>query len=215
MRLFVSPFAPNAMRVQIVAREKSIDLDMIDVSANRADFLALNPLGQVPVLERADGSILTESLTICHYLDSVSGPFLFGDTAEDRLTIAMWERRSEMQLFNPGVEYGHHVHPMFAGSMTQFPDYAATLRPKANRAAAVFAERLDEHRYLAGATFSAADITACLGYLFLRGYGAFEAEAWPSIERWSDAILARDSMTQVRQMVAWFEASRAGTGNPD
>ena len=211
MRLFVSPFAPNALRVQIIAQEKAIPLEIVNITADRQGYLAINPLGQVPALERDDGSILAESLTIAQYLDRVSGaPFLFGDDAEERLSVAMWERRAEMQLFNPGIEYGHHVHPMFGAFMTQFPEFAASLRPKAKRAAAVFAGRLDRTHYLAGERFTAADVTACLGYLFLRGYGAFEGETWPELERWSDQILARDSMAPVRQLIAWFEATAPG-----
>ncbi|GAC1407017.1 MAG: glutathione transferase GstA [Novosphingobium sp.] len=210
MRLFVSPFAPNALRVQIIAHEKAVDLELIDTSADRAGYLAINPLGQVPSLERDDGSVLTESLTIAQYLDSLSGaPFLFGDNADEWFAIAMWERRAEMQLFNPGVEYGHHVHPMFSRFMAQFPDFAASLRPRAKRAAAVFADQLDHTRYLTGDRFTAADITACLGHLYLKGYGAYEGETWPSLDRWSAEILARDSMATVRQMIAWFDAPGA------
>ncbi len=154
MRLFVSLFAPNVMRVQVTANEKSLSLETVDASADRSGYLSTNPLGQVPALELPDGTILTESLTICQYLDSISAPpFLFGDDAKERLTIAMWERRAEMQLFNVGVDYGHHVHPMFANFFAQFPEYAATLVPKVNRAAKVFSDQLEKMPYLTGDRF--------------------------------------------------------------
>jgi glutathione S-transferase len=208
MRLFVSLFAPNVMRVQVTANEKSLSLETVDASADRSGYLSTNPLGQVPALELPDGTILTESLTICQYLDSISAPpFLFGDDAKERLTIAMWERRAEMQLFNVGVDYGHHVHPMFANFFAQFPEYAATLVPKVNRAAKVFSDQLEKMPYLTGDRFTAADITACLGYLYLVGYGALNADEWPALQRWSTTILDRDSMATVRQMIAWFGKS--------
>ncbi|HRI18391.1 MAG TPA: glutathione S-transferase family protein, partial [Burkholderiaceae bacterium] len=188
----------------------SIALEMVDVSQHRDEFLKANPLGQVPALERADGTILTESLTICQYLDSLAPtPSLFGDSAEERLQIGMWERRAEMQLFNPGVEYGQHVHPMFARFMPQFPDFAASLIPKAERAASLFDAQLGANRFLAGKErFSAADLTACLGYVFLTGYGALDAAKWPAMKRWSEEVLSRDSMAPVRQMISWFAATR-------
>ena len=206
MRLFIFPFAPNVMRVDVVAREKEIDLDWVDISADLKSYLATNPMGQVPALETADGRILTESLTICQYLDNLSGsPFLFGSNDEERLHIAMWERRAETRLFNVGVEYGHHVHPMFAGSSVQFPDYAKTLLPKVEAAAEVFSDQIEKAKYVCGDRFTAADITACLGYIYLTSYGALKADEWPVLQRWSDEVLARKSMDNVRPMIDWFK----------
>jgi glutathione S-transferase len=204
MRLFVSPFAPNVMRVEIVAREKGVALDVVDITADRAGYRAINPLGQVPALELDDGRVLTESLTICQYLDAAAAPHLFGDTPDERWRIAMWERRAETTLFNPAVEYGHHVHPMFGRWMPQFPDYAATLVHKAAAAAAVFAEQLDASEFIAGNRFTAADITALLGYFNWVAYGGLAAEAFPSLRRWSNELLRRDSMASLHQVAAFF-----------
>ena len=204
MRLFVSPFAPNVLRVEIVAREKGIALDTVDINADRAGYHAINPLGQVPALELDDGTVLTESLTICQYLDAAAKPHLFGDAPDERWRIAMWERRAETTLFNPAVDYGHHVHPMFGQWMPQFPDYAATLVPRAAKAAAVFAERLDASAFVAGDRFTAADITALLGYVNWIAYGGLSAAEFPSLRRWSATLLRRDSMASLHKVAAFF-----------
>ena len=91
MKLYVMPFAPNAMRVQIFMLEKGVATDVIDVTPSlKGEYLKINPLGQVPALELDSGEFITESLTICQYLDEVSGPpRLFGATPEERAHIGM------------------------------------------------------------------------------------------------------------------------------
>ncbi len=65
---------PNSYRVRIFMAEKGIDLPMVDVDFAKAEhrapaFLALNSLGQIPVLELDDGTVITESVAICRYLE--------------------------------------------------------------------------------------------------------------------------------------------------
>jgi glutathione S-transferase len=205
MRLFFSPFAPNIVRVQILVAEKNVELEVVDISKDHAGYCAINPLGQVPALELDDGRILTESLTICQYLDEISGaPFLFGNTADERLQVAMWERRGETGLFNPGVEYGHQVHPMFSGRAKQFPDFAATLVPKAEKTLNVFADQLDRTPYLVGDRLTVADITSFLGYVWFVAYGGLGPSERVSMRRWSQRMMARNSMTIVRDIAAYF-----------
>jgi glutathione S-transferase len=209
MRLFVFPFAPNALRVQVMAAEKGIALELVDISLDQAGYHAVNPLGQVPALELDDGRILTESLTICQYLDENSGPpFLFGRDPDERLQIAMWERRGETRLFNPAVEYGHHVNPMFAGRTKQFPDFAATLIPKAEKALSVFADQLERTPCLVGDRLTVADITSFLGYVWFVAYRGLKPSERPSIRDWSGRMMARESMALVRDLTRYFNMPR-------
>ena len=207
MRLYVTPMAPNAVRVQVIASEKCIQLETVDVSQTlKGEYLRLNPLGQVPALELDDGELITESRTIAEYVDAVSGaPYLFGSTPEERARIGMWERRAEMLLFLPGVEYGHHTHPMFAQWITQHPEWAATLVPRATQMVSLIADRLDHSLFLAGDEVSAADFTAALGYFALVAWGAIPQSERPSVQAWSTAMLARASMEPVRQAAQILE----------
>ena len=209
MRLYITPFAPNAMRVQIFMLEKGIAADVIDVSATlHGEYLKINPLGQVPALELDSGKIVTESLTICQYLDEVSGaPRLFGATPEDRARIGMWERRAELALFIPGIEYGHHNHPMFAGRVAQHSDWARTLVPKALKAIDVIAGQLDKSAFIAGDEISAADFTAALGYFGLIAFGAIPPSAHPSVQRWSQAMMGRPSMAPLHAAAQFLQSA--------
>ncbi|RST30291.1 glutathione S-transferase family protein [Sphingomonas ginkgonis] len=207
MRLYVFPFAPNVMRVQVIAAEKGIALEQVNVpDLPPGRFAEINPLGQVPALELDDGEVITESLTIGQYLDAVSGaPFLHGDSALERARIGMWERRAEMALFLPSIEYGHHTHSMFASFVTQHAEWAATLTPRAEKMLAVMGDRLDRSPWLAGDAFSAADITAALGYFGLVAFGGIRPSDRPSLQAWSGTMLARPSLAPLREAAAYLQ----------
>src|SRR5204863_862593 len=117
MKLYMRPTAMNPFKVLIFAAERGIDLETVDVaSIDAAEFRQVNPLGTVPALVTDSGLAITESLTICEYLDAVTpGQPLFGSDPEERARVAMWERRGELNLLNPAIEFGQHTHPTFAG----------------------------------------------------------------------------------------------------
>jgi len=74
MLLYVFPIAPNPTRVRLYLAEKQaagarIELEQVNVNLREGqqrspEHLARNPFGRLPVLELADGTHLTESLTI-------------------------------------------------------------------------------------------------------------------------------------------------------
>lgn len=73
MKLYYTPGACS-LASHIVARELgiAIELEKVDMSSKRTrgeiDFLAINPKGNVPVLELDDGSFLTEGPAIMQFL---------------------------------------------------------------------------------------------------------------------------------------------------
>ena len=81
---------PNPHLVRIFAREKNIDIDLVEVDLmggeNRGDdYIAKNPTGQLPCLELDDGSFISETLVICEYLEDIQPePALLGTTAAEK-----------------------------------------------------------------------------------------------------------------------------------
>lgn len=91
MKLFYSPTSPYARMVLIVVHERGLgdelDLHQVDPWNNPEDLLAVSPLGRVPVLVTDEGAAITESTTICKYLDGMGEhPSLFAPQPLEVLT---------------------------------------------------------------------------------------------------------------------------------
>lgn len=198
MRLFSSPVAPNAWRVNITAREKGLELPVVTVDqrdpAARAEYMRINPFGQVPSLELDDGTVITESLVICRYLDEVGqGASLFGDSPAERAVIGMWERRAELRLFIPGVEYGHHARPENAADFVQSPQFAESQKAIVRDFLPLMGRQLERGAHLAGDRFSIADITAYVGCTIAMFYGLLEP-APPAVTAWRERVGRRPAV---------------------
>jgi glutathione S-transferase len=202
MRLYVRPYAPNAVKVLIFLAERGLAVETIDVATIAdAEFARVSPLRQVPALDTGRGLTITESLTICQYLDGIAeGPYLFGDGLEARARVAMWERRAELMLFDVCIEYGHHTQPIFAGRLVQFPDWAKAQAAKAVPMLALMEAELAGSRFLAGPAFTMADITAYLGLGGLALWGALSAAPGPAVARWMEEVGARPSMAPLQAL---------------
>ena len=107
VKLYDDKVAPNPRRVRIFLAEKGIEVEVEDVSIakrahQREEFLALNPLGKVPVLQLDDGQLIAESIAICRYIEELHPePNLFGTDALSRARVEQWNRHMELELMNP------------------------------------------------------------------------------------------------------------------
>ena len=109
MKIYDREAGPHPARIRIVLAEKRLEervefvsIDLIAAEQKQPGFLAMNPIGKVPVLELDDGTIITESTAITEYLDNLDGhPTLTGTTPRDKGVIHMMQRRAEMMLIAP------------------------------------------------------------------------------------------------------------------
>lgn len=200
MRLFIKPTAPSVLRVLMFAAECGAELKTIDVSElTERQLVAINSLRSVPVLETSDGGFIPESLTICRYLDALWGTegntVLFGRSPRQKIEIEIWDRRAELLLLIPSVEFAHHTHPMFSGMVEQ--QHGAWARSTARRTCEfldVMDAHLQDRPYLAGDAFSMADITAFLGLTIFTVFGGMSDPLGTALGRWREELAKRPTM---------------------
>ena len=121
MKFYDYGIAPSPRKVRLFIAEKGLDIptENVDLKTNaqlNPDFLAKNPGGTVPVLELDDGTRLTESLAICHYLEGIyPEPNLMGRDAREQALVLMW---NDIQMFEGFLAFqevlrnGHHMNPL-------------------------------------------------------------------------------------------------------
>ncbi|WP_136064004.1 glutathione S-transferase N-terminal domain-containing protein [Modicisalibacter radicis] len=77
MELYLNATSPYARVARIVLLEKgladTVTLRWCDPWADDDGLLAVNPVGRIPALVTDDGTTLSESLLIAHYLDTLGG----------------------------------------------------------------------------------------------------------------------------------------------
>ena len=97
MKLYDHPTAPNPRRVHVFMAEKGIEIERINIDMQKGEhkteaFMQKNANGQIPVLELDDGAHISESISICRYLEALQpSPTMFGDTAEDMVSICIMD----------------------------------------------------------------------------------------------------------------------------
>lgn len=200
MKLYNSAMpAPNPRRVRIFAAEKGIDLPLEEVALAKREhksdaFREKNSLGQTPVLELDDGTTISESVSICRYLEETRPEKpLFGRNALERAQVDMWLRRVEFALMGPIGNFWRHAHPYTAKVVKQFNDFGESNREAAAAAFRWLDRELAGRDFLAGGYFSMADIIALCTVDFADFAGLKMPEDAPNLRAWHARVSQRPS----------------------
>jgi glutathione S-transferase len=174
----------------IAAREAAIDMDYewVSLSTKRlddgADYLAINPKGQVPALVLDDGRVLTEGVAILQYLAAQkpaaglmppAGGFEHAQ-AQEWLNFIATELHKKIfyALFNP-------LTP---------PEAKAFARSEAPKAFSVVDRHLAGRAFLVGEGFTVADayLATALNWFGPAGFGIAD---WPNLAAYQARITQR------------------------
>lgn len=191
MKLYFSP-AACSLAPHILLRETGLPFELIKVDTARhvtADgqhFHAINPKGQVPVLELADGARLTEGPVIAQYIADQAGATQLMPAAG---TLARY-RVMEWQNYI-GTELHKSFTPLFHADLDD--DAKATLARLLREKLAWLDARLGHGPYLTGEPFTAAD-----AYLFVvLGWARFvglEIGDLPHLQAFLQRVAARPAV---------------------
>lgn len=200
MKLYDAATAPNPRRTRIFIAEKGLDVpcEQVDImkAVNRGEEFRrnVNPMGTLPVLELDDGTCIAETGAICRYFEEVQpDPPLLGVDAKDKAVVEMWNRRMELELFQPATLAFQQQHEFFKGRVPQVPEYAAVSKAKAEKTLAWLDGVLADREHIAGARFTVADIVALCAVDFGRVSKIKLQPDQKNLARWHEQVSARPS----------------------
>lgn len=158
-----------------------IEIDILNGGTQSEEFLALNPVGQVPLARWPDGRALPQSNAIMLYL--AEGSDLIPSDAF---------RRAQMNSWLFWEQYSHETAiavRRFKKHYLKLPDSEIDpqLMAKGRRALGVMEMQLTYTDWLVGDSLTCADI-ALVAYTRVAHEGGFDLAEFPSVERWVSRV---------------------------
>ena len=200
MKLYDTRVAPNPRRVRIFLAEKGLSIPTVEVDLGKMEhkapaYGAINPLQRTPALELDEGTVITESIAICRYLEELHPePPLFGTDALGRATVEMWQRRIEFGLLAAAANALRHLHPAMAQmEVPQVPAWGEANKPRVIEFLGVLDAQLAGREFVCTDRFTVADITGLVGIDFMRPARIAVPEELANVRRWHSALSARPS----------------------
>jgi GST-like protein len=185
----------NGQRVSIMLEETGLPysvhgVDLANGDQRQPGFLKLNPSGRIPVLVDHDNAeaeplVLTQSTAILQYLAEKTGK-LIPDSLSARARVYEWMH------FN-AVDIGSTIFSAFYLQQRSSPrqiEAAEQLRNRVHELYRFFDEQLAEHEFLAGVSYSIADITA-LPLVISQEQKLIE---YPDLTRWVQQLKQRPAV---------------------
>ena len=207
MKLYTFAPAANALRVEMFLREKELKLETISVNVREDELFkepynSMNPFNCIPFLELENGTIITETISICRYLDEQSNSSkLFGNDTEERAIIDMWNRRIELDGFLPLLHSVRNKTSFFKGKVVPGTRTSITQSPEiVERGIEMFdilLNRIEPHlsknKFLLGDKFTIADITSHFMFNLSNILKIDFGQKYKNVYRWKSDLEKRPS----------------------
>ena len=174
----------NCWKVAQILRSTGLPFTWVETSSHAGEtrtpeFLTRNPLGQVPVVSLADGTVLTQSNAIlAHFAEGT--PFL-PPPGLPRTRVLEW-------LFFE--QYSHEPYVAVARNIIAYQQARTTQRDRLaicwDKGAAAFdvmEHRLASHPWLTDVGPTIADL-ALFAYSHVADEGEFDLARWPGVSQW-------------------------------
>lgn len=163
-----------------------IETNILKGETRTAEFLALNPAGQVPLLVTPKGRPLAQSNAIILFLAEKHGGGLLPEKAYDRAKVYEW-------LF--WEQYSHEPYIAVRRFLKTYlnkrdADLDPKLLERGLSALTRMERQLDGAAWIAGDAFSLADISL-VAYTRAAHEGGFDLNAFPRIKAWISKVEKR------------------------
>ena len=195
IKLYDVPKSGHCHRVRLAASLMNIDLELVPVmemegQRQGAQYLAINPLGQVPTLVDND-FVLRDSIAIIQYLERVHAPGQgwMPDADQERAQVDEWFAISSGVMFRGpnmarliklfGVTADHQEATAISEKLFKMMD-----------------AHLGERAWLVGNKASLADV-ACYSYVAVANEGELDMTPYAHVNAWLGAVQSLDGFVDI------------------
>ena len=198
--------APSPRRAKMFLAEKGLAYDniQIDIMSNEQmgeAYRKINPRCTVPALVTKDGDVLTENAEIATYLDAAyPDKPLLGTTPMEKASIAKWNWRAESDGLSAIAEALRNSSKAMKNRAITGPrnvEQIPALAERGRQRIAWFFEDINDHlktnKFIAGDSYSVADITATVAVDFARWIKVYPLESQTALLEWHGRMKERES----------------------
>jgi glutathione S-transferase len=179
-------YKPRLLMAQLGIPFRLVEMNTYDGSTRKPGFLAKNPIGRVPLLEFPDGRRLAESNAILLHL-AEGTRFIPADPFE-RAKAYEW-LFFEQYSHEPAIAVRRSILMAPERAHMRTPERLGPLLEKGNDALRVMETRLSQADWLAGESYSVADISL-YAYTHVAEEGGYDLEPYPGIRAWISRVAA-------------------------
>ncbi len=164
---------------------KYVRYDVTKVETRTPAFIKINPNGRIPVLVLDDGSTLTESNAILHYLADGSSWLPTGRLQHAEVLSWMFFEQYSHEPNVATLRFWNHLESINPDQKAQIP----AKRANGEAALALMDQHLERNIWLVGGAPTIADI-ALLAYTHVAEEGGYNLSNYPAIQAWIKCIQA-------------------------
>jgi len=208
LKLYSFSLAPNARRVIAFLHEKEIKLDVVELNSRNGEQLkepykSMNTFNCIPFLELDDGTVISESLSICRYIEGIYPSIpLFGASNKEQAIVDMWCRRIELDALTPLFYAVRNTVPFFkdrvlAGTRIEIKQEKVFLE-RAIDMINLFFSRVEKDfsgkEFICGDFFSVADISGFFVFTTMNMLKIEIPDHCNNVKKWRDKLFKRKSL---------------------
>lgn len=198
--------APSPRRARMFMAEKGIPFETIQIDLQKGeqmgeDYRKINPACTVPALKLGDGNILTDNAEIAAYLEAEypENPLL-GSTPMEKGNIAKWNAWAQFSGLMSVASALRNSAPSMKDralpgprKVKQIPELAERGKQQITWFMASLNKILSRREYVAGDSYSVADITATVAIDFASWVKVYPQEDQTALLAWHERMKARPS----------------------
>jgi glutathione S-transferase len=189
---------------QLAVQYRLVEVDILKGESHTPEFLAMNPSGQVPLLEVAPGRHIAESNAILWFV--AGGTALAPEDRIDRAEALQW-MFFEQHSLEPNLGAAYFWLTLVKGGRELQRHALEDWMEEGYRSLRVMENHLKRNRYFAAGRYTIADI-ALYAYTHLAHLADYDLRPFPAIRTWLDRVAAQPGHIAMDWQPAALEAAQ-------